>query len=492
MFSHAYGAEKLNHLSATPEQIKNAIGHTGIPTLIEMREFLSSKKSGKKVEFIQNDKKLFDVDEFHLEIFNKLTKYHLKSGKIVNLELPDFSECRSIYCVLSEVFDYDGRSEDLGIMYAYAFAKYKINPSHFVNDNSKTFTIDEFQSALYGLEALPESILPKFENKKFIRFNTPESERSRSNNLANSTMEFFDHWAKFDFYTRAYAVFHEMAHNLGAPLKIMYSDEWNKIAGWENINGRFEIVKATQTSLYAKEYPNEDFAEALSAFRFNPLFLKEKSLSKYEFIRWTVFKGIEFIDNGQMRLPSIEMTLQGVLDSSEPRQTRYHSENIDLSSCHPLLLKSYFYQDEKIKALKCIEIKMIKEVLLNLLDGESGLRFLVKNDDPNLESLKMTENIQSELLKDFYTKIGDMLINHELEVFRYLNLKSLKRDTSHCKDAFSFTHYNISESLNQFSNGDYSYVSDAFIAFCKMNSSLLLESRTKFLDTFTQKNSNLN
>jgi len=487
MFSPAYGAEKLNHLSATPAQVKNAIGHAGIPTLIEMREFLSSKKSHKKVDFIQNDKKLFDIDEFHLEIFNKLTKYHLKTGKIVNLELPDFSECRNIYCVFSEAFDYDGRSEDLGIMYAYAFAKYKINPSHYVNDNSKSFTINEFQSALYGLEALPESIFPKFENKKFIRFNTPENERSRSNNLANSTMEFFDHWAKFDFYTRAYAVFHEMAHNLGAPLKIMYSDEWNKIAGWENINGRFEIVKPTQTSLYAKEYPNEDFAEALSAYRFNPLFLKEKSLSKYEFIKWTVFKGIEFIDDEQKRFSSIKISLQGMLDSSEPRQTRYLSENIDLSSCHSLLLKSYFYQDEKIKALKCIETKMLKEVLLNLLDGESGLRFLVKNDDPALGSLTISENIQSELLNEFYTKIGLMLSDHDLELFRYLNLKSLKRDTSHCKDAFSFTHYNISESLNQFGNGDYSYVSGAFIEFCKMNSSLLLESRTKFLDAFTHK-----
>ena len=77
---------------------------------------------------------------------------------------------------------------------------------------------------------------------------------------------------------REYTVFHEIAHYIGAHLKIDRNEEWLSLSSWKQVNKQWTQNNVDPfPSLYAQENPAEDFAESVCAYRFNPIKLKNNS-----------------------------------------------------------------------------------------------------------------------------------------------------------------------------------------------------------------------
>ncbi len=147
-------------------------------------------------------------------------------------------------------------------------------------------------------------------------------------------MEFFDYWSDHSFDFREYAVFHELGHNLKGTVYpfLDFRDDWLSLSGWEEVNGKFVMTKPHNFSQYAKEYPSEDFAETVAAYRYNPELLKVVSFAKYEYVKSSVFFGIEYLNESNCEGPVVFKAVKSLIDKTNDADKKKYFKTLS-STC---------------------------------------------------------------------------------------------------------------------------------------------------------------
>lgn len=284
-----------NYWSSSVEQIKNAACRR---PMLEGSELIGQLESLQKNSPLISQKILginfINQNETLLNNFKQLVitdDEFIQVPEIDSVILLRAANCNSVICAVKAIF-----GEKVGPKILFLKAKYGFNASHLVHENSFLVTEREINAMISAVAQYPDFIFPLVENKnnKMTKFTPNETlelyEYDTQETLANATISLFDGWSSLSSEMMEYIVFHEIAHKLGRYLNLDHSVYWSAISKCQDGS------KECYVSTYAAKDQFEDFAESVTAYRYNSQALKKASAAKYKFIRETVFRNHEFIN----------------------------------------------------------------------------------------------------------------------------------------------------------------------------------------------------
>lgn len=290
---HAIGEDGIDWWSANDEMVKNAKCQEQVPTLKEINLYFDNFPKKRKKAVILG----FPVENESQEMITALTDLLYKddwSGKHKgNYAGKVPATCKKVKCIAESIF-----GNELGPKLLYLKQRYGFNSSEYVHANSSRLNIDEVDTLIKSSSYLPNFLLPLDKNKQMTVFKRGYAPADSSpDTIANATITFFNPWIEQSSEMKKYTVFHEMSHYVAGEFNLDENSAWLNISGWTKTGDNW---KKTKNNIYSSKYgitnPWEDFAEAMSAYRFNPNLLKKASPEKYDFLKEIVFQGIEYTD----------------------------------------------------------------------------------------------------------------------------------------------------------------------------------------------------
>lgn len=250
------------------------------------------------------------------------------------------SSCSKALCAVQKIF-----GPEVGPQMLYLMDQFDINTSPYAFINASAFNASEIADVIRSLELVHPDQLPFGSNKKLIRFKRGYTRASYGDDggsvVANAAIELFDSWSEQSSVMRQYTLYHEIAHNHSDNQFSDYdrSASWLALSDWkENKGGEFESLrkKAKQghpfVSRYGETNPFEDFAESLTAYRFNPSWLKQKSKDKYNLIKLLVHDGLEYTSAKDCQQAPASKGYQRNIDQNGDRLSAADKDYI-LKSC---------------------------------------------------------------------------------------------------------------------------------------------------------------
>ncbi len=218
------------------------------------------------------------------------------------------SKCKKVDCAVKEIF-----GKEVGTQLLFMQRKYGMNGSHLARTNSSSWKKSELDVILLSLTDFPEGVLPFEENRPLVHFSRgymrgPGQERV----IANASIEIFDLWNDQSPEEKRYTLNHELGHALAGVTGIDDSQKWMKLSGWETttkvVGGKKEkVLKLNKPSEIISKYGLtnnwEDFAESVSAYRYNPKKLKKISPEKYALIKEVIFDNVEYTSEEACKNP---------------------------------------------------------------------------------------------------------------------------------------------------------------------------------------------
>ncbi len=213
----------------------------------------------------------------------------------------DLSKCAKVRCALDALY---GKAEAPRMIYlldkfGLNSAKEAFSPG-FVGESFKNWEAEELDDAVMSLSDMPPAMKAGYSNKQYNRRKIMRAELDGGGaTLADSRMTFNDFWGWQAPELRRTTTLHEFAHNFAHRFGIDKSELWLNFSGWaeETIDGKKQFVSRKPEALvsqYAASSPDEDFAESVTAYRYNPTALRAASPQKYAFIKEVVFDGHEY------------------------------------------------------------------------------------------------------------------------------------------------------------------------------------------------------
>jgi hypothetical protein len=289
---------------ATAAQIEKAACKTlNPPSSSDLDKFIASKAISKSTASAQVHGVNIQDDPLLIEAFKKFTTAKDGFGFSPTPELQkDFQktyninpECQKVRCAMEKIWG-KGLSEKI----LYLNLKHNYNASEFAFENSDRFSETDLDDILMGLEDLPPHLIPMgSENQRLTHFKKGYTLAMNGPGVvANAVIMLFDVWDTEPRREKQYTIFHEVSHNTSTKLKGMdESPEWLAQSSWIKTGDTWTSdPNACQVTKYGATNPWEDFAEAMSTYRYNPQDFKTRCPKKYEFIKNSVFKGIEYTD----------------------------------------------------------------------------------------------------------------------------------------------------------------------------------------------------
>ncbi|MDO9182368.1 MAG: hypothetical protein Q7U04_08155, partial [Bacteriovorax sp.] len=288
---------QIDWWSADTAQIQSRKCAEKIPTLGEIEDDINSRSSTKAEPHLKAANVEFDNESQELvEAFEKLLTKKDIFGKTVSVEnvqenLKINPSCKKVKCAVEKIF-----GKELGNKILYLNLKYGFNSSEFAFKSSSRLKINEINSLLSAVSSFPASRFPMNKNKQLTRFKKGYTLASHNENtVAYAAIAFYDKWANQEASMREYTAFHEMSHYIGSELDLDKNKAWLDLSGWVEKDGDWKANKKNSvSSKYGATNPAEDFAEAASAYRYNPKLLKKLNPEKYQFLKETVFDGLEY------------------------------------------------------------------------------------------------------------------------------------------------------------------------------------------------------
>ena len=304
-----YPLEK-GFILTSEEDVFNAPCRKEAPSLEEMEDWLiewagTDTKINERthgVSFVEENPKM-------LNLFKMLNdwSFHYRHLLTFNSTLQSIRNCQKVICAMKKFY-----GEKEGVQLLYMLAKYGLNGSPLapVNKDRSRYSYwssDELDKSLAALSSFPKDILPFRKNIGFIRYKrgTMDCEKGMAA-ASNDFVWIFDCGIGKSHYIYEYIVVHEVAHIIGEK-GLHDSPEWLSFADWEEIrtpSGLFSFSSSYKphnrkclVSPYGGENPMEDFAESVTAYRYNPERMKEKCPQKYDYLKENVFNGWEYINN---------------------------------------------------------------------------------------------------------------------------------------------------------------------------------------------------
>jgi len=375
-------------------------------------------------------------------------------------------KCTTSLCAIKTIF---GESEYLKTM--YLLERYNLNVSFIRFNNAKKMNLNFLNSILKTLTYIPPHLVTLNTNQKIIygifdpKYNHPQE-------AANATITLYDRFLMFPESFRPYLLFHEFAHNWSDNTKydIDESTEWLKISGWIKIPTAFAYLwehplqftknmpKEHWISKYARANSWEDFAESVSAYRFNPLKLKKIAPLKYLFIKEKLFHNVEFLDESSCSLDTsifVKQIENKSISALEQQITYYNTQTqnpesikvkeLILKNCSSQILNLAEQQKNSIDEFKsCFSEIMDKKipeaynwVFLDRIKKASRIQYtksqyhflmdlfselLITNAT---QDLQWSNSLQSDCLNFSKTFLNIMLLNSNLSKSKFSDFYSM-------------------------------------------------------------------
>jgi hypothetical protein len=378
------------------------------PSHEEMSDFIKMKSESKsKINSTINGVSFSNESPALINAFRDLTTAMdsfgigkiTKNQKNFQKEYGINPECKKVICAVEKIW-----GEDLGLKVLYMYQKHNFNTSEYAFNDSDRLSPEEMDDVVMGAEDLPKTLIPLGRpNQRLTHFSRGYRLKQDSENVAaNSVIMLFDTWSREPRFERQYSVFHELAHNVSTKLKDMdESPSWLKLSDWIKKGDDWSSSKsACFTTKYGLTNPYEDYAEALSTYRYNPKEFKNSCPKKYEYLKEKVFKGKEYLDvagcteftKGQVESVAnlVSNDLKEYLESSE-------FENQKTAEKCSKSLTSYPTSDADVEA--CLNNSIVGFLDANRIKLQSA-------NSPKVESTRMAE-FQS-LVADTMMKNGSL------------------------------------------------------------------------------------
>lgn len=288
--------------------------------------------------------------------------------------------CYDAFCASQILF---GRS--VGPLVLYMKYRYGMNASHLVHRNATRPNMNEIKSFIRSLSDFPEHLFPLQNNRQMVRFKRGATLAiyRDGRTLANASMSFFDGWEELglngEVGRKDYVATHEVGHVLGSEFGLDSHDEWLKLSEWNQVDKRWHHGgEQFFISGYSKTNPSEDFAETVSAYRYNARMLKQLVPEKYNFMRDYVFGGVEYLNQTACDVNSSDLYryLSRVFNLSQDLRT---PDLVDLTD------KSgpYIAQDLSVY----LTGGMTKSQFINALEGAIAQVIFI-DENPNFSELQ--------------------------------------------------------------------------------------------------------
>lgn len=326
--AEAVNPNEIDWWAANEAQVKGALCRSKLPiTTKEIEAFYKATPSAST-----HDKGDYEIGGFTLKnerphlvlalskLISPVSEYNTPRRSIENFQekLKINPSCDKALCAAKKIF-----GPDVGPQMLYLMDQFDVNTSPYSYANASFFTPSEIADVIRTFELIKADQLPFPSNKKLIRFMRGYTRASYADGagqvVANAAIELFDKWSTQNSILRQYTIYHEIAHNHSDNQFSDYdrSGAWLALSNWkESENGQFEAerAKAQQghpfVSRYGKTNPFEDFAESVTAYRFNPDLLKRQSMDKYNFIKYLVHDGLEFTSQADCRRQPLSQKYQ--------------------------------------------------------------------------------------------------------------------------------------------------------------------------------------
>jgi hypothetical protein len=297
-----------NYCVNCTEEIKQKENKTcresNMPTESEMTNFIDSKKNNNEevskstsvngVEFQGESPVLIEAFRHLTTALTPLgTSANLANQKDIQQNYTINPTCNKVECAVEKIW-----GNDMGKKILYINLKHNFNASELAFDKSARFKKDELNDVLLSLEDLPSQYTPLGKpNQRLTHYTYNELPPGHTKrDISNNYIMLLDSWSKLSRSNRKETVFHELAHNISFKLNIAYlNPNWLQLSKWTSNNDYW--VHGSNTcfmSKYAATHPAEDWAETLSAYRYQSKLLKDKCPSKYNYLKEVVFNNIEY------------------------------------------------------------------------------------------------------------------------------------------------------------------------------------------------------
>lgn len=289
---------ELNWWPVTPKQVEKAYCRRGIPTEQEMESFIQRQITSSTRDKRVHGFRMKDENRKMIDAFEDLTtRQGIYGGRAVDPQIniqeayglnPD---CERARCALDRMYGPSLARKILFLKFRYGF-----NASHLAYSNTRPITEAEIDDVLIAFGDLHPSMqnLGRGGNQRLLPSPNPDPDVPRA--AANSGIALFPGWVAATAPNRQYMIFHEIAHNLSVQAdNLDTSDTWLQMSGWVKLGDEWQMGSdACKVSEYGTHTPMEDFAETITAYRYNPQYLQSKCPAKYALIRDNVFRGIEY------------------------------------------------------------------------------------------------------------------------------------------------------------------------------------------------------
>lgn len=276
------------------------------PSIQDMTDVVRSKSSDKKITKTIHGVKFENEPKELVDAFEQLTtrnsvyggKFNVKEAQVNIQNAHQINpSCKSVTCAMEKIW-----GTELGSKILYIKLKHGYNASELAFDNASRFSLPEINDVLMALEDLPATLRPLGHkgDQRLVPYTVGQSVYAPEENvLANSGVIFFDRWRGRETLTRQYTAFHEFAHNVSSRHSNADSSaEWKNLSGWKVLGDTWEKnEKSCMISRYGAASPAEDFAEVLSAYRYNPSGLESRCPDKYRYMKDKIFGGVEYKTN---------------------------------------------------------------------------------------------------------------------------------------------------------------------------------------------------
>ncbi|MFY7993948.1 MAG: hypothetical protein ACOVP4_11690 [Bacteriovoracaceae bacterium] len=437
--------DKRDWWAASKEKIAKAPCRKNYPTLAEQEKYLQKisvtpPSRQKKINGVELDDSpamiaLFkDLTTF--EDFSEPTPPELKE---LGLKYKIGSDCKKVECALGKMFGSKQAKEML-----YMKQRFGLNTSPLIRADMQQFSEKEMQNVQKALMDFPSHFLPLDENRQCTRLH---KERSLGlGTLANATITFANEWTKYDPEIMQSTVFHELSHNVGSVKDLDNSKEWLEASGWEKRGDDWVALKDNFVSNYAASNPQEDFAESMVAFRYDPVKLRSTAPEKYKLIKEKVFGGLEYL-KPEMCLES-NLKVAQAIKKIAPQLSNFDPKNINpemrkslvrycrLDSVEALMDRAFLpFKDcmEGAMALELAKQQMIKD------NPQMSAESVMKNFFSDVNGKSAKESFGISFSEEQKKKIADysqnLLDEYEIAAFKdniiYTDHKDKK---SYCKD----------------------------------------------------------
>lgn len=299
--------------AVTAEQVdKSACRYPVAQTDQEIQKYFSQKEKNSETQDIELTGFSFRGEySFYINLLKELLEKDLMNqseNSVDPVVLEAQKSCNKVLCAVEKIFGAKQAWKTL-----YLLDRFDLNTSYIRFYETSPMTTANLDGILNTLTFVPTHLFPLNHNQML----THVDRTSKSNNLgtkSDASISLFNGWDRESKSRQAYLLFHEFAHRwsehgIGEFVEYDESDEWLAITSWVKTASSMAYIWSHKDK-YAKDDPNliwisnyarnnspEDFAESVSAYRFDPKRLEKLSPTRYAFIKQKVFGGIEFKNN---------------------------------------------------------------------------------------------------------------------------------------------------------------------------------------------------